>query len=45
MDNKVPTALPVAADAEGSSAEPGSHLYILCLWEIFGVFWLREIFI
>lgn len=35
LDNKVSTALPVAADVEGSSAQPGSHLYLLCLWEIF----------
>lgn len=45
MDNKVPTALPEVVDVEESSAEPGSYLYLLCLWEIFSVFWLREIFI
>lgn len=38
LDNKVPTALPVVVDVEGSSAEPGSHLYLLCLWEIFWSF-------
>lgn len=38
MDKKGPSALPVVADVEGSSAEPASHLYILCLWEIFWYF-------